>query len=256
MNDLSKKFLDLVDIIAALRHPETGCPWDKEQTHESLKPYIIEESYEVLQAIDESPETLSKELGDVLLQVLLHSQVSKDSGGFDIEEVITKLSEKLISRHPHVFGDLKAKNSQEALKNWEQIKQTELKDDESILDGVPKAMPALLRAQRLGEKASRVGFDWTHSEDVKEKVLEELHELSQANSPEATFEELGDLLFALTQYSRHLNIDAEAALHSASKKFTGRFKKVELLASKNHNSKDLKTLSADQLDKLWIEAKK
>lgn len=245
-------FLKLVDIVAKLRDPVSGCPWDKEQTHESLRPYIIEESYEVIEAIDSNLPELAKELGDVLLQVLLHSQISKDSGGFTIKDVIEHLSTKLVSRHPHVFGDVSAKTSKEVLQNWEQIKQKELKSDQSILDGVPRGMPALLRAQRVGEKAARVGFEWRSVEEVKAKVIEEINEFLEANgSSDAMEDEFGDILFALTQLARRIAIDSENALHRSVSKFTNRFKQMEIKAGR-----PLTEFSLEELDGIWEEIKK
>lgn len=251
-DEISSAFIKLVDIVAKLRDPVSGCPWDKEQTHESLRPYIIEESYEVIEAIDSKSPDLAKELGDVLLQVLLHSQISKDNGGFNIKDVINSLSTKLVSRHPHVFGDVSAETSKEVLKNWEQIKQKELKADQSILDGVPRGMPALLRAQRVGEKAARVGFEWNTVDEVKAKVIEEINEFLQANGSQDEMEdEFGDILFALTQLARRISIDSENALHRSVTKFSRRFKKMEKLANR-----PLSDMTLDELDSLWEEIKK
>lgn len=251
-NEYAEAFIKLVDIVAKLRDPVSGCPWDKEQTHESLRPYIIEESYEVIEAIDSKSPELAKELGDVLLQVLLHSQISKDSGGFTIKEVIEHLSSKLVTRHPHVFGDVSANTSKEVLQNWEQIKQKELKSNQSILDGVPRGMPALLRAQRVGEKAARVGFEWRSVEEVKAKVIEEINEFLEANgSSDAMEDEFGDILFALTQLSRRLSIDSENALHRSVSKFTNRFKQMEIRAGR-----PLSEFSLEELDNIWEEIKK
>ncbi|RIL11500.1 MAG: nucleoside triphosphate pyrophosphohydrolase [Proteobacteria bacterium] len=255
MNDISQPFIRLVEIIAKLRDPQGGCPWDLEQTHQSLKPYVIEEAYEVVEAIDESPQSLSSELGDLLIQVLLHAQIASEAGNFDIGTVIEKVSEKLIYRHPHVFGDMKVEGSGEVLKNWEQLKQKQKGPDESVLDGVPRAMPALLRAQRIGEKAARIGFDWHDIKGVSDKVFEEIAEfLEKASGPKIekdAEEEFGDLMFALTQWARKQGLNSEDLLNQASNKFTARFKYMEKVSAK-----PLKELSAEELEELWQRAKK
>lgn len=249
----SSNFQDLVEIVRILREPEKGCPWDKEQTHKSLTPYIVEEAYELVEAIETNEAELPKELGDVLLQVLLHSQIGKDGGNFSIEDVIYKLSEKLIIRHPHVFGDVVAESSKKVLQNWEQIKQNELKKNESILDGVPKRMPALLRAQRTGEKAARVGFEWDTLDEIKNKVLEEIKEFLEINpnDKERLEDEFGDIYFALTQLARRLNLDSEKALHRATDKFTRRFQELE-----RRTNKPLTDLTLGELDLIWEDIKK
>lgn len=249
-------FQRLVEIVAQLRDPKDGCPWDVEQTHESLRQYLIEEAHEVVESITEAPEDLQYELGDVLLQVLLHSQIAKEDGRFAIVDVIKGITEKMISRHPHVFGDVTVKTSADVLKNWEKRKQDELPEGRSILDGVPVGMPALLRAQRLGEKAARVGFDWQEAKDVVAKIKEELGELEEAltskdANQEALAEELGDLLFALAQYSRKLGLVAEDTLQAANRKFTERFKAME----QSNGGAPLDELSNDKLEELWEEVK-
>lgn len=249
----SKSFENLLEIVRILRDPDKGCPWDKEQTHKSLTPYIIEEAHEMVEAIETNESELPKELGDVLLQVLLHSQIGKDEGKFSIEDVVFKLSEKLIVRHPHVFGDTKAETSKKVLENWEQIKQKELKMNESILDGVPKRMPALLRAQRTGEKAARVGFEWDTLEEIKNKVLEEINEFLEIdpNDKERLEDEFGDIYFALTQLARRLHLDSEKALHRATDKFTRRFQELERRAKK-----PLTDFTLGELDLIWEDIKK
>lgn len=253
MDSRASAFLELVEIIRKLRDPQDGCPWDKEQTHTTLKPYLIEESYELLEAIDSgSTDKISAELGDVLLQVVLHAQVASDSGdrAFDIERVCKLLSEKLIRRHPHIFSDAVAETSQAVLKNWEKIKARERKEKESALDGVPTQLPALLKAQRLGEKTARLGFDWTDSEQVLVKIVEELDELHAASSKQEQFEEFGDLLFTLVQWGRHKKLDCEEALRSACAKFASRFKHME-----QASSKPLSELSLEEKEALWTSAK-
>lgn len=249
-------FLELVRIVARLRNPVGGCPWDLEQTHESLKQYLIEESYEVLDAIDSDRSKLAEELGDVLLQVALHSQIASEANTFDIGSVADCVAKKMVARHPHVFGDQDAKTSKEVLQNWEMLKQKELPQGKSILDGVPRGMPALLRAQRIGEKAARVGFEWSTTEEVRDKVLEELKEfLEQALAPSISRDkledELGDILFALSQLSRRLNCNSEDLLQRSADKFVRRFKKVEERATPH-----IKDYTLEQLDAFWNEVKK
>ena len=254
----SAEFERFVDIVARLRDPQGGCPWDLEQTHDSLKPYLIEEAFEVLEAIDRGPTMLRDELGDLLLQVILHAQIASERSEFTISEVLARISEKMIRRHPHVFGTGTARTSTEVLENWETIKQRELAKDVSILDGIPRAMPALLRAQRTGDKVSRVGFDWIRADDVIAKIEEELHEFldaarhgaSSGTTANVVVEELGDLLFSLAQLARKLNLNSEDLLNQATVKFTARFKALEARASR-----PLKEMSAAELDELWQEVK-
>lgn len=254
MDKTLNSFKRLLDIVAQLRNPNGGCPWDLEQTHESLKPYVIEEAFEVVDAIDQSRQELKGELGDLLLQIVLHSQIARENNDFSINEVIEAVADKMVKRHPHVFGDAKANTSDQVLKNWEQIKQKDLKADASILDGVPKAMPALLRAQRIGEKAARVGFEWPDLQGVKEKVFEEIKEFLDSvdggNQSEIE-DEFGDILFALTQLARRLNLNSEDLLNRSSNKFTDRFKKMEKIAGR-----DLKSFSLEELDNIWEQIKK
>jgi MazG family protein len=246
----------LQEIVHRLRDPKTGCPWDKEQTHETLKPFLIEEAYEVIDAIDQKKDKLGEELGDVLLQIMLHSEIASETGRFDISKVIEHISQKMITRHPHVFGDVKADTSKQVLQNWETIKQKELKDGTSILDGVPRGMPALIRAQRTGEKAARVGFEWPTLEGVRDKVFEELREFLEVccdpkQDRERLKDEFGDILFALTQLSRRLEFNSEELLHKAADKFVRRFKEIERRAGP-----DMKALGLEKLDALWNEVKK
>jgi tetrapyrrole methylase family protein/MazG family protein len=251
-------FAELIRIMERLRGPG-GCPWDREQTHQSIKPYVIEEAYEVAEAIDDNnSDELRAELGDLLLQIVFHAEMARAAGDFTIEDVVRAINEKLIRRHPHVFGDSEVKDSAEVLRNWARIKAEERqgRDDRSIVAGVPRAMPALLRAHRLSEKASRVGFDWAGAGEVLEKVREEFSELEAAvqlgdrSDAEA---ELGDLLFALTSLGRHLDIQAEDALHGANDRFIRRFRYVEeRLAARNQ---DLQDTSVQEMNTLWEEAK-
>jgi tetrapyrrole methylase family protein/MazG family protein len=252
-------FGELVEIMARLRG-EGGCPWDREQTHESIKPYLIEETYEVLEAIDEqAPDKLREELGDLLLQVVFHAQMADEAGAFDIRGVIAGISEKLRRRHPHVFGEVKADTAQEVLFNWEQIKQRERREatgKASALDGVPRELPALLRAHRLQEKASRVGFDWKEAREVYRKVEEELGELREAmegQAVERTEAELGDLLFALVNLSRFIAVNPEEALRKTIARFIARFRYIEEALAERGTS--LKDATLEQMDVLWNEAK-
>jgi tetrapyrrole methylase family protein / MazG family protein len=248
-------FQKFVDVIAKLRDPNGGCPWDLEQTHQSLKPYVIEETYEVIDAIDLGPDKLKEELGDLLLQVVLHSQIASDNKTFSIADVIEIVTNKMIKRHPHVFGDKSFATSEQVLRNWEQIKSKELEPNKSILDGVPNSMPALLRSQRVGEKAARVGFEWPTLEGVRDKVFEEMQEFLEVctnkdSNREKLEDEFGDILFALTQLSRRLKFNAEDLLSRSCNKFIRRFKAMEKKASG-----DLSKLNIDELDKLWEEVK-
>lgn len=249
-------FEKLTAVIARLRDPHGGCPWDLEQTHATLKPYLIEEAYETIEAIDRHPEKLPEELGDVLLQVVLHAQVGKDGGTFSIDTVVEGLTQKLISRHPHVFGETVAKDSRQVLENWEALKKKERTADESILSGVPGSLPGLLKAQRIGEKVARVGFDWADAAGVADKVSEELAEFLEARK-EATKEdrahleeELGDLLFSLVQFARKLGVDAEDCLQRGNQKFIERFQKLEKLAGP-----EMKSLGLPRLTELWSQVK-
>lgn len=246
-----KNFQDLVDIFKKLRDPVKGCPWDLKQTHQSLKQYVIEEAYEVVDAIDKGAEELKKELGDLLLQVMLHSQIGSDEKTFTIDDVIDSLATKLIVRHPHVFGSTEVKDSEEVLKNWEKIKESEKKASESILDGVPNSMPALLRAQRISVKAARVGFEWENLTEIRDKVLEEVEEFAEeCVKPEidkkALADEFGDIFFALVQLARRLDLDAEDLLQQSTNKFSRRFREMEKRAGR-----PISEMSLEDLDKLW-----
>lgn len=251
-------FAELIRIMQRLRAPG-GCPWDREQTHASIKPYLIEEAYEVAEAIDESDfEELRKELGDLLLQVVFHAQMAEEAGRFDIQDVVRGISQKMIRRHPHVFGEAEVSDAGEVLRNWARIKSEERKDrpDSSAVAGVPRALPALLRAHRLGEKASHVGFDWARPEQVLDKIEEELGELRQAvvdgdlGGVEA---ELGDLLLALSSLGRHMGVHCEDALQKASDRFVRRFRYIEQRLAQRR--RDPHAASAEELDLLWEEAK-
>lgn len=258
--DKKYSFQDLGIIMDKLLGQD-GCPWDKEQSHQSLKRYLIEESYEVLEAIDEKdPEHIKEELGDVLLQIFFHGKIAEKSGDFSLEDITDTISKKLIRRHPHIFSDTKVADSEEVSKNWEQIKKQEKKekniDQKSMLESVPKNLPSLLEALKIQEKVAKVGFDWDKIEEVEEKVREEEKELKEAIAQEDKDhieEEFGDLLFTLVSIARFLDIEPEEALFKANNKFRRRFSYIEskmkeknrILAKKNRKS----------MEKLWKESK-
>ncbi len=251
---LSDKFLELVKTMDRLRKE---CPWDREQTHESLRKYILEEAFEVVETIDKKNwKELGEELGDLLLQIIFQSVIGKESGEFSLESVIETLNNKLVERHPHVFGNKKVDSAKDVESNWEHIK---LKNEQrkSLLSGIPKIAPALLRAQRLQERAARVSFDWDHLTDVIEKLEEELKELKKAideNNHRDMEEEMGDILFSLVNISRFLEISAEDSLRKSNEKFARRFKYIE--DSFDNNYKQMKKAGLKELDKKWEEAKK
>lgn len=248
----------IIEVVARLRS-ETGCPWDREQTLDSLKQYLIEESYELVEAIESgSPDKHREELGDVLLQVLLQAKIREEEGKFDFDDVAKTLAEKLIRRHPHVFGDVSAEDSDAVLRNWEIIKAEEKgAERESILQGVPRRMPALQRAQRVQSRVARVGFDWENMGQVFDKVDEEYGELKKAmhdNDADGIREEVGDLLFALVNLSRRLGVEAEESLRKATDKFINRFKYVEKRISETGRKLQDSTLC--EMDAFWNDAKK
>jgi tetrapyrrole methylase family protein/MazG family protein len=256
----AEAFADLVEIMARLRGPG-GCPWDREQSRESLRPYLVEEAYEVLEAIDRGDaEEIKDELGDLLLQVVFHAQLAAERGEFDAAAVARAVSAKLVRRHPHVFGDVQVQNADEVVRNWARIKAVERaarNPQDGVLSGVPGSLPALLRAQRLGEKASRVGFDWARTEDVLAKVREELGELEDAlhtGDGEAAGRELGDLLLSLASLGRFIGTSAEMALRAASERFAARFGEMERRAAAD--GVPLPQRSAADLDRLWEAVKR
>lgn len=248
----------LRQVMAALRSPE-GCPWDREQDHFKLIPYLIEEAYEVIEAIESGkPEPLREELGDLLFQVVFHAQLASERGWFNLNDVIALITGKMIRRHPHVFGEGKASNAAEALGSWNAVKEAERRKKAartSVLDGIPRALPALVRARRTGEKAAGVGFDWKQADDVLDKIHEELEELKNAHdrSDAEAGEELGDLLFAAAQYARKRGLDPEQALHHAIGKFERRFHEMERSAGQEGVS--LNQLGMEELDRRWNAAK-
>jgi XTP/dITP diphosphohydrolase len=247
------KFERLWEIMKKLR---SECPWDKEQTHDSIKAALLEEAYETVETIDlKNYEELKGELGDLLLHIVFHAAIAEENKLFSIDDVIDSINDKLIRRHPHVFGDVKVSGTKEILKNWEEIKLAEGRD--SILEGVPKSMPSLARAYRLQEKASKVGFDWEHKEDVWKKVIEEIeemHEMEKSGDKEEFEKEMGDVFFALTNYSRFLGVHPENALRLTNEKFISRFEYVEKKIKelgKSFSESNLK-----EMDKYWEESKK
>ena len=243
----------LKQIVERLRSPD-GCPWDREQTHASLKPHIIEECYELIDAIDDQDDQgMQEELGDVLLQVVLHAQMASEEGRFDFDSVAEVISEKLIHRHPHVFGDTKLATSDAVLKQWDAIKRGEKTDRESALDGVPRDLPGLAKAQKMQSKAGRAGFDWPDAEGSLEKVKEEIREIEQAGTGEKLAEELGDLLFSVVNFARKSKLDAEELLQAANRKFSDRFRKMETLAASR--GLNFSSLTLSEMDQLWNEVK-
>lgn len=253
MEKLISKFSRLAEIMHEIRQ---NCPWDKIQTHDSLRQYLLEETYEVLEALDErNYSELKVELGDLLLQVFFHAELARENGLFDLGDILFEISEKLVRRHPHVFGNVKADSPEKVRANWEQIKLKEGR--KSVLEGVPKELPSLLRAYRLTSKASKVGFDWKSPEGAFEKLEEEIYELKEeikVSSKEKMEEELGDLLFALVNFSRFYEINPEDALRKTTAKFIRRFTHIEETLQKN--GKLPKDSTLEEMDKIWNEAKK
>jgi tetrapyrrole methylase family protein/MazG family protein len=258
-NGQSNAFQRLVELMATLRGPE-GCPWDRKQTPESLKPFLVEECYEVVDAIEDgSPDKVREELGDLLFQIVFHARIAEEAGQFTMNDVITAIHEKMIRRHPHVFGDDKLSTDKEVLSNWEEIKRKEKghEDRKSILEGVPKELPSLLRAHRLQERAARVGFDWAHLNEALPKLDEEIMEFKESLKSEDAGkieEELGDVFFMLVNISRFLGVNPEDALRKTISKFVHRFRHIEEHAEQTGRS--LNDMTLDEMEKLWQEAKK
>jgi tetrapyrrole methylase family protein/MazG family protein len=257
MTEEKKGFVRLVELMRRLRGPG-GCPWDAEQSHESLKRYLLEECYEVIEAIDKNePEHLKEELGDLMLQPVFHAAIAEEKGEFTIDGVLETICAKLVLRHPHVFGDQVIKTADEQVENWEQIKKWEKGDERrSALSGVPPHLPALMKARKITEKAARVGFDWEHADQVFAKVLEELHEFEEtmAVGDEARMEaELGDLLFAIVNLGRFLSIDPEEALRKTIERFTRRFAHIE--DTMHARGVHMREATLEEMEVLWDEAK-
>jgi MazG family protein len=252
-----RSFEDLVELMKTLRGPN-GCPWDRKQNLPDLKPYVIEEAYEVVDAIDrDDRDALREEIGDFLLQAVFITEITRTEGSFDIYDSITAIHDKLVHRHPHVFGDVEAKDAEQVLVNWEKLKSEERKAEEkSVLSGVPQSLPALLKASRLTEKAARVGFDWRRTDEVFDKLQEEIAELREAidsGDKANVHDELGDLLFTIANIARKLEVNAEEALQSTNRKFTRRFESME--RSVRDEGRNLDQLTLEQMDALWDAAK-
>lgn len=249
-----KNLEKLIKVIEILRS-ENGCVWDRAQTHETLTPNMIEEAYEAVEAIKEhNSKHLREELGDVLLQVVLHAQIGKENGEFDIEDIAKELNDKLIHRHPHVFGSAHANTPQEVTENWEKLKQEEKQERTSNMDGIPKTFPALMACQKISKRAVKVGFEWDKVETLLNCIKSEYDEFKEAvnnNDKDAMEDEMGDIFFATVNLSRWYKIDAEQALQRANQKFMKRFRKMEELATK-----PLEEYSFEEYDKLWKQAKK
>ena len=250
---------DLLKIVEILRAPG-GCPWDREQDHKSIRSCLIEETYEAIEAIDtENTELLKEELGDVLLQVVFHTRIEEEEGNFDFSDVVDGIAKKMIVRHPHVFGDVTVRNSEDVLKNWDAIKKQtkQQKTQTEVLQSISAALPALMRSAKVQQKAAKVGFDWPDVGGALEKVAEELEEVKEEikkGDPQGQWNEIGDLLFSVVNVSRFLQVEPEQALTLACNKFIDRFAKVEKLAQER--SIDMKQASLQELDALWDEVKK
>jgi tetrapyrrole methylase family protein/MazG family protein len=245
--DLSQ-FDSLVEIISYLRSPQ-GCPWDRKQTHASLREHLLEESYETLEALDEADTAkLCTELGDLLLQIVLHAQIAREAGEFDMGDVVESINQKLLYRHPHVFGSVKVRNAEEVLANWEELKKEERQGNGSMLDGVPKAMPSLAYSQSVQDRVARIGFDWPDDEGVVDKLAEEVAEFKCAASQKRKSEEFGDVLFTLA------GIDLESALREANQRFYKRFSYMEELCRKR--GLDLAKMTLAEQNALWEETKR
>lgn len=244
----------LLEIMSQLREPG-GCPWDREQTYATLKPQLVEECYELIDAIESNDMAgLREELGDLLLLVVFYSKIASEKKAFEFDDVVVGVIEKLVRRHPHVFGDVQVKDSADVLKNWHAIKKTEKPERTGFFDGIPRHLPALMRAHAVQKKAARVGFDWPDCAGPQDKLREEMEELSQdLHDKEKATEEMGDLLFAAVNLARHLKLDAEQCLGQAITKFQQRFERVDVLIKEE--SKKMEELSIEELDAVWERVK-
>jgi tetrapyrrole methylase family protein / MazG family protein len=250
-----QRLREMLEVVEALRAPD-GCPWDREQTHLSLRPYLLEETYELLEAIESgSADDISEELGDVLLQVFMHHAIAQEAGEFSIADVAQHATAKMVHRHPHVFGDVEVAGADEVLSNWDGLKHKESRKQGrmSALEGAPRTLPALAWALSIQKRAARVGFDWKAAGGVLDKVAEEARELAAAGTKERQEEELGDLLFTLVNLSRHLRVNPEDALRASARRFYQRFEQVEGAA--RQRGSDVREMSPKELDGLWEEAK-
>jgi tetrapyrrole methylase family protein/MazG family protein len=246
------------EVVARLRAPD-GCPWDKKQTHQSLRAHLLEETYETLDAMDANdPDAMVEEFGDLLLQIVLNAQIASEADHFNLAQIIKGIHDKIIRRHPHVFGTRQVDGVGDVLRNWEQLKEQERKDkgesQKGILDGVPLSFPALNQAQEYQDRAARVGFDWHEIDGVLDKLMEEIEEIRQAETPEETASEIGDLLFVLVNFARWQNVDAESALREANLRFKRRFGFIE--KSARQRGRSMREMSLDEMEGLWQEAKK
>jgi tetrapyrrole methylase family protein/MazG family protein len=247
------EYQKLREVVARLRAPD-GCPWDREQTHDSLKPYLLQEAYEVLAVLDEGdPKLLPEEMGDLLFQILIHTQLAEESGEFRMTDILAGLAAKLVRRHPHVFGDKQLGTAGEVVEQWERLKQGEREAGASALEGVPRTLPALAYAQEILRRAGAAGFEWPDRRDVLDKITEELAELSAAGDQRQRTEEFGDILLNLANYARYSGIDAEEALRLAAAKFRARFEEVE--SSARSEGQALAGMDIQQLLDLWERAK-
>ena len=253
-----KEFQKLVDIIAQLRDPVSGCPWDIKQTPQSLIPNMVEELYEVVEAIEDGDNVaLMEELGDLLLHIVMQAQLASESGAFNIIDVLNHINDKLVRRHPHVFGELELRDADSVKKNWERLKKAEKQERKSVLEGIPRALPALIYAQRMQEKAASVGFDWDDVPPILEKIDEETKELKSALETEDQTrikEEVGDLLFTIVNLARKLHLDAESALKETARKFSKRFQYIE--EQYRQNGENINEASLEELDSFWELSKK
>lgn len=253
-----KEFDELVEIMRQLRSP-AGCPWDREQDHSSLAPHLIEETYELLEALEtERSPYVCEELGDVLLQVVFHAQLAAERGEFGMADVAQRIVDKLRHRHPHVFGEVEVSGSEEVLHNWEQLKHAEYEEEprQSVLDGIPRGLPALQRAQKLQRRASKAGFDWDHLSGPRAKLDEEIAEMDAAlatGDSKALRHEIGDVLASVVNLCRFVDVDAEAALREANRRFESRFRQVE--AGARAQGRDPQEMTLAELDRLWDAAK-
>ncbi|OGI06138.1 MAG: nucleoside triphosphate pyrophosphohydrolase [Candidatus Margulisbacteria bacterium GWF2_35_9] len=258
MTEYLEKYKELNEIVTKLLSPD-GCPWDREQTHETLKNYLIEEAYEFVEAVEENDNSkMEEELGDILFHVVIHAAIAEKTNKFSLKSVTEKISEKMIRRHPHVFGDTQVSSVEEVWTNWDKIKRTETKkkDKESLLRSVPKNLPALLRAEKIQKRAARVGFDWDHINPVLDKIEEEMNELKEVvalNDKPKMIEEMGDYLFSIVNLCRKMDIDPEDALQMANKKFIQRFSSVEGKLIKNN--KEMIHATMEEMDELWEKVK-
>jgi XTP/dITP diphosphohydrolase len=255
MEQKATAFLRLIKIMDELR---AQCPWDKKQTIHTLRSLTIEETYELVDSIDQEDwKGIKEELGDILLHLVFYAKIGSEQQQFELEEVINGVCEKLIHRHPHIYGDVKVADEEAVKRNWEQLKLKEGKGKKSVLEGVPSSMPSMVKAWRIQEKAKQVGFEWESKEDVWKKVEEETAELKEAiasNNPAAIQDEMGDLLFSLVNYARFLQVDPDKALESTNRKFINRFQAMEMIAKAS--GKELATMSLTEMDAIWNEVKK